>query len=295
LFIFAEKRILSKIQPFFLFFLFSCLLFFRGINSFAKEQNPFERTFQQGEKKTVPFQSDNPFDKVKPEEEKQLDNIGPKPILTKKSADFFLLIGLLLLLAIFLTFLRPFAIKAMGALGTENLFNFLYREMTGRGILPYLLLYLFSIIQLGVFLYLSLPLFSEQLKLVVKLDFFFFLALPILILAVKHVLLTFIGFIFPVKKEMDRYQFLMVVAVISMGLILSPMNIFSPFLNDYWGRILIYGALILIGAIWAYHYFRGLSIGVRFIGSHLFHFLLYICTVEIAPVLFLVKWINNSL
>jgi len=87
----------------------------------------------------------------------------------------------------------------------------------------------------------------------------------------------------------------MVVTGISMGLIIAPINIFFPYLNEDWKKILIYSALIILGLVLMYHFLRGLTIGVRFIGSHQFHFLLYICTVEIAPVLILVKLIINSL
>ena len=94
---------------------------------------------------------------------------------------------------------------------------------------------------------------------------------------------------------MDRYQFLMVVTGISIGLLIAPMNIFFPYLNEEWKQIFILGTLVFLGLILLYHYLRGLTLGVRFIGSHQFHFLLYICTVEIAPVLILVKLIINSL
>ena len=93
---------------------------------------------------------ENPFDKLNPVKEVPKEEIIVKPLFTEQSTNFFLLITLLLLLALLLTFLRSFAIASIGALGTENLFNFLYREMSGRGFLPYLLLYIFFIINLGI-------------------------------------------------------------------------------------------------------------------------------------------------
>lgn len=286
---------MSKIQPFFLILLFSCLLFSQGINSFAQEQNPFELTYRKGQKETVKSISENPFEKLNPIEEKVVEKAIPKTLLTEKSANFFLLIGLLLLQAIVLTFLRSFAFKAVGALGTENLFNFLYREMSGRGFLPYLLLYLFYFINIGILFYFSYPFISANTNPNLKLDFFLLVLLPLILLGLKHLLLTFVGSIFPIRKEMNRYQFLIVVTGISMGLIIFPINIFFPYLNDEWKEILIYATCIILGLVLLYHYLRGLTIGVRFIGTHPIHFLLYICTVEIAPVLIMVKLIINSL
>lgn len=270
-------------------------MFSQGINSFAQEQNPFELTYRKGQKETVKSISENPFEKLNPIEEKVVEKAIPKTLLTEKSANFFLLIGLLLLQAIVLTFLRSFAFKAVGALGTENLFNFLYREMSGRGFLPYLLLYLFYFINIGILFYFSYPFISANTNPNLKLDFFLLVLLPLILLGLKHLLLTFVGSIFPIRKEMNRYQFLIVVTGISMGLIIFPINIFFPYLNDEWKEILIYATCIILGLVLLYHYLRGLTIGVRFIGTHPIHFLLYICTVEIAPVLIMVKLIINSL
>jgi len=286
---------LGKLQPFFLILLFSCLLFSQGTSSFAQEQNPFELIYRIKEKEKVTGFSDNPFEKSTVVEKEIVEAPVEKPLLTEQSTHFFLLIGLLLLLAVLLTFLRSFAVRSLGALGTDNLFNFLYREMSGRGIFPYMLLYIFFFINFSVFVYFSYPLISNYLNISYKPDLYLLLLFPFLLLGLKHLLLTFLGFIFPIRKEMDRYQFLMVVTGISMGLFISPINIFFPYLNDDWKRIIIFLALIMVSLVILYHYLRSLTIGIRFIVSHQFHFLLYICTVEIAPVLILVKLIINSL
>lgn len=167
--------------------------------------------------------------------------------------------------------------------------------MSGRGVLPYLLLYIFFIVNLGVFFHFSMPVLLNSLHATFTKDYYLVFFIPLILLGLRHLLLTFIGFVFPVKKEMDRYQFLMVVTGISMGLFIAPVNIFFPYLNEEWKQIFILVTFIFIGFILLYHYLRGLTLGVRFIGSHQFHFLLYICTVEIAPVLILVKLIINSL
>ncbi len=286
---------MGKIRPIFLILLFSCLLFSQGIYSFAQEQNPFELNYRKGTKESIKQVSENPFDKLNPVKEVTKEEIIVKPLFTEQSTNFFLLITLLLLLALLLTFLRSFAITSIGALGKENLFNFLYREMSGRGFLPYLLLYIFFITNLGVFCHFAMPVLLDSMHSAFKPNYFIVSFLPLIFLALRHLLLTFIGFVFPIKKEMDRYQFLMVVTGIFIGLLIAPMNIFLPYLNEEWKQIFILGALVFLGLILLYHYLRGLTLGVRFIGSHQFHFLLYICTVEIAPVLILVKLIINSL
>lgn len=286
---------MDKIRPIFKILLFSCLLFSQGIYSFAQEQNPFELTYRKGTKESGKQVSENPFDKLNAVKEVPEEEIIVKPLLTEQSTNFFLLITLLLLLALLLTFLRSFAVASIGALGTENLFNFLYREMSGRGFLPYLLLYIFFIVNMGIFCQFAMPVLLDSMQYAFEPNYFIVFFLPLIFLALRHLLLTFIGFVFPIKKEMDRYQFLMVVTGISIGLLIAPMNIFFPYLNEEWKQIFILGTIVFLGLVLLYHYLRGLTLGVRFIGSHQFHFLLYICTVEIAPVLILVKLIINSL
>ncbi len=263
--------------------------------SFAQEQNPFELTYRKGSKESGKQVSENPFDKLDTVKEVPEEEIIVKPLFTEQSTNFFLLITLLLLLALLLTFLRSFAVASIGALGTENLFNFLYREMSGRGFLPYLLLYIFFIVNMGIFCQFAMPVLLDSMQYAFEPNYFIVFFLPLIFLVLRHLLLTFIGFVFPIKKEMDRYQFLMVVTGISIGLLIAPMNIFFPYLNEEWKQIFILGTLVFLGLILLYHYLRGLTLGVRFIGTHQFHFLLYICTVEIAPVLILVKLIINSL
>jgi hypothetical protein len=266
------------------------------INVCAQEQNPFELTNSAGQKKKVTGIADNPFEKSTLEENVVVEKPNDKPyFLTEQSTQFFLLVGLLLSLAVVLTFLRSFAFQSFRALGTDNWFNALFREMVGRGIFPYLLLYIFFFLHFGVLIYFSYPLISKSLGFSYSPPYYWLLLSPFLLLGIKHLLLTSLSFIFPIRKEMDRYQFLMVVTGISIGILISPINIFLPYLNDDWQQLIIYLALILAGLIVLYHYIRSLTIGIRFIVSHQFHFLLYICTVEIAPVLILVKLIINSL
>lgn len=290
-----QKRLLGKIQPIITFLIFSCLLFSRGIDSFAQRQNPFELNYRKDSNQVVKDIKVNPFEKINIWKEEPTIENSIKPLLTKESSNFFLFIGLLLLLALLLTFLRSYAVRSIGAFGTENLFNFLYRDMTGRGIFPYLLLYIFFLVNLGVLINFSFPFVSTKLNLSFTPDYYLLFSLPFVLLIARHLFLTFIGIIFPVKKESDRYQFLMVVTGIYLGLIISPINIFFPYLPECWQQTFLFLISIIFSLSLAYHYLRGLAIGVRFIASYKFHFLLYICIVEIAPVLITVKLIINSL
>lgn len=78
-----------------------------------------------------------------------------------------------------------------------------------------------------------------------------------------------------------------------MGLLLLPVNIFL-FYNNAEHPIVIYVILGLIIAASVASYLVSLRIYQNLILSKLFYFILYLCTLEIAPYYFLYYWFTNS-
>jgi hypothetical protein len=110
-----------------------------------------------------------------------------------------------------------------------------------------------------------------------------------LIFILKHILLKIVGAIFPIEKELGTYSFTIIVFQIILGIALLPFMIFIAYGTEELIPYAIYGAFIMIGIFYIYRSLRGLFIGNRFLAYHKFHFLLYICTVEIAPLVVLLK------
>jgi len=109
--------------------------------------------------------------------------------------------------------------------------------------------------------------------------------------SIKHGLLFYIEKIFPISKEIKLYSFTIMIFSIVLGIALLPINIFAAFAPEGLTKMAIWIGLGSILAIYSFRSLRGLSIGSRYMMLHSFHFLLYLCAVEILPVLILVKFV----
>lgn len=289
--------------------LFCCLLTFNNLQAQPQKDNPFEllprlkEKPMEEEKATPPKEEANPFDLIEPTEEK---TILPAPILPlqKETSDepygnksFMLGVILfgLILMAVMFTSLRPFINKCYRAVLNENMLNQIYRERETGTFLPYFLLYILFFIQAGTFLFLVL----RHNKFSFQVSPFILLATCILVLAglffLKHLLLAIAGTIFPISKETRVYSFTIMVYSIILGLLLAPANLMIAYAPAEMINFLIGGSLLMIVGLYVVRAFRGLLLANSYLRFHIFHFLLYICTVEIVPVLVLYKMITNQL
>src|SRR5690606_10647559 len=102
-------------------------------------------------------------------------------------------------------------------------------------------------------------------------------------------LLKTIEIIFPVQKEIKLYSFSLVIFSSILGLALVPFNIVVAFASENFVEMALYGGLVLILAITLFCILRGLFLASKYLALHKFHFFMYLCTVEIAPVVIVIK------
>ena len=179
--------------------------------------------------------------------------------------------------------------KAWRSFLNDNALALVQREAFGLvGSTPYYLLYGSFVLNAGLFVFLVTRAFKGELF-----NNWKFLLLCMLgagtIFVTKHLMLKAIGWLFPVKSEMDRYNFLMIVFNCVLGLFLMPFNFLLAYATVEYRFLVLFWILGLIGIFYLYRGTRAGQIGLKFLGTDQFHFLLYLCAVEIAPVLFLVK------
>lgn len=109
---------------------------------------------------------------------------------------------------------------------------------------------------------------------------------------VKHLLLSIVRFVFPVEKEVSRYSFTVMVFNIITGIFLAPMILFTAYSSEGISDAVIKLTLALLLGIILFRGLRGLFIANRFFAWHKFHFFLYLCAVELAPLLVTFKLLN---
>ncbi len=198
----------------------------------------------------------------------------------------------LLLLAALLAVNRSILRKAYRAISNDNYLRFLLREHRSDPWI-YWLFVLYFVFQAGFFVYKVVG------------SYWINLSLPLLLLicsAVVGVALvmrltawSFLGTVFPVDKETALVGFVFLLLNICLGVILTPVNLLLAFgpehLFEYW--VWLGAGLIIL--FYLFRQLKGLFISCRIWRTYGFHFFLYLCTVEIAPVLIIGKLVSDQL
>ncbi|MFN7117840.1 MAG: DUF4271 domain-containing protein [Saprospiraceae bacterium] len=272
--------------------------------------NPFELTPRLDavgtptEVATVTPTSSNPFDLVAPTKEttaassnKAVRPAKPKKAIKPESAyKRFLFISLmitLLLLTLLMTFLRPFFQKVYSAFGSDNMFNQVFRERESIGLTPFLFLYILFFLNAGLFTYLMLNHYKISVASTHLLGWLYCILGVAAVFLIKHLVISLIGVVFPVQKETRSYNFLIIIFSIIISLILVPVNVLLAYGPASIALYLLYFAWGTLGIVYLFRYLRGVAIANRFLAFHKFHFLLYLCAVEIAPLAVIVKLLMN--
>ncbi|MBR9922041.1 MAG: DUF4271 domain-containing protein [Bacteroidetes bacterium] len=208
---------------------------------------------------------------------------------------FVLVLSILLLLTVVVSLFRNIIQKAYRSFLNDNFLNQMHRDQTGITSWPYLVLYLLFFFQLGTCIYLSglergwFPDTYHWRGLWQTVGFVGGL------IFLKHLVLFIISKLYPVEKEAGVYSFTMVIFGIITGLILIPFNLLLAYGPEGLRNALVFISLGLVLVVLFYRSVRGVLTGSRLLALHLFHFLLYICTVEIAPVVWLYKLLQAQM
>ncbi len=208
-----------------------------------------------------------------------------------QSLLFWSLLFLSFLLAIALNINRSVTLKLYRSLINLNFLSLLYRESKEENRLIYYLLYGLYFIGLSLFIYLSILQFKGLKSPVYIL---YISAFVVLVYALRHLSLKLIGSIYGVYKEADRYLFSIVISSCIMSIILIPADFIITFVNPELGRKCIWLIFIIFIILYLYRQFREIIFSVNLWRQHIFHFLLYLCTFEIAPVVLCIVFLSRQ-
>jgi hypothetical protein len=122
--------------------------------------------------------------------------------------------------------------------------------------------------------------------------FLFFFLLVSAAYSLKFLILKITGWLFDLDREMATYIFNIFLINNVLGLVLAPITAlmaFNPFLDAvFLARLCLW----LIVFAFLYRLFRGLLSGLSVPGTSPLYIFLYLCTLEIAPLLVLIRIIN---
>ncbi len=251
--------------------------------------------------------SDNPFDIVSSNSEsnvtdsasieKKETSANPSmpsllaPDLYAKNFLFWLFLIVLVFMALVVANARGAIQNAYAAILSDSALRQIYKEPIGWGNLAYLALYVLSWLSIAIFAFLLYNKYGTKLP-YSKLTIFTFCFLGVSGLSLlRHAVLYIIANVFPIAKEVRTYNFIIMTAGLLMGLLLMPFNIFIAYAPADLSQLFVYGAFGVIGIAYLVRSLRGLTVATTFLMDNKFHFLLYLCTVEFAPLLVLIKLI----
>jgi len=124
---------------------------------------------------------------------------------------------------------------------------------------------------------------------------FVFLALMVsAAYTVKFFVLRFCAFLFNLSREMATYTFNIFIINNLLGLVLIPIVALILFGNLLGATALIYLAVGVAGIAYLYRIGRGILIATNYPGFSAFYLFLYLCALEIAPLLVLVKLVSKQ-
>ncbi len=273
-------------------------------------QNPFDiessktTEYPEIKKEILPIKSENPFDIQKTSTQKTVSEkkiSAPSPISkvseneikdTKSGFLFWMILAMMIFLALLITLYRSLIVKIYRAFSNENILKLLQREQSGIVYIPYLFLYILFLMSTGIFSFqiahykgfISFE-FKNLIYCIIGVASFFIL---------KYLLLGILHLIFPISKEVKQYSFTITIFSIILGIILIPFNVFIAFAQSEMTKFGIICAIVAIACVYLFRILRGIFIASKFLAFHKFHFFMYICTVEIAPMVILVKLLMNG-
>lgn len=206
-------------------------------------------------------------------------DIKPK---VSNSFIFWVMLFSWALLALVLANRREILSKLVKSTFNENVLKLTKREEGERFSLHFFIMYAVFFINLSVFIYLIVKHFSNLDSILI---WFYMLMAVTAIYIVRHFTLHFIGWLFPIEKEMSLFSFMIMLLNLLGGLLLIPFNLAMAFGSEVLFIPALVVASILLGLLLLIRYTRGFFITANLIVSNVLLFFIYLCAVEIMPIL----------
>ena len=207
----------------------------------------------------------------------------------KGANEFFItLLAVVPVTLLFMAF-RPQFGKAYQNVLNFNILQQSYREFKGAFIFSTNVWYLVFWINGGIFLALVANRFGFSITQHILMDALIGIATVSGLLLVKHIVNRLLQQIYIFHKELGIYNYLLMLLGTVLGVLLVPVNLILTYADSEFIHILIYLTSLFLVVAFIFLAIRGIIIGNTYLPMHGFHFLLYICAVEIAPILILIK------
>jgi len=201
----------------------------------------------------------------------------------------FVLLGLLSLMSIIVAIYRKEVVIIFQAFLSTSSSQNGQRDQGGVLTLERFSSYILFVLSMGTFCFLIPQILLKDFQ------FNTFGALCLFILGLggvyflKHIQLKILSFILPFRQEIEAYNFILANTNKALGFIIVPLLFLIAYTPSSGQTMTLYFSLILLSLIYIYRALKGLATAGSIMSFHKFHFFVYLCAVEIAPIVILLK------
>ena len=166
------------------------------------------------------------------------------------------------------------------------------RETSSMTRMEDFLLYLFFIINIGVFIFLIPQIMNQNFQFNELNHLLFCFCGLFTGLLLKHLQLGSLSAFLPFRQEIAFHNFLISNFNKVVGVVILPFLFLLIFLEESQTTMILYFVFGLLSLIYAYMNLLALLNARNVFLFYKFHFFIYLCAVEIAPILILIKFLN---
>ena len=177
----------------------------------------------------------------------------------------------------------------------DGLMNQLYSRRSGGELGALWACYIFFFFAVGFFVHLALTHLGIGIGAGVIVSWLFYSLTAAAVVGVKNIVLTLYAGVFPVRREVSRYIFALMVFAILAGTFIVPVNLLISYAPEGYRPAFIYAGAAGLTVLYGLHLTRGAFIVNRLLASRPVHILLYICAVEIAPLLVIYRYVGRMI
>jgi hypothetical protein len=219
---------------------------------------------------------------------------GGSGSVEKADKLIFIHLFLLVFLASLWVLFRGLLRQCIAGVVNDSVLTQLYRRRSEGQVAALWLAYLYFLLIAGMYLFLL----ARQAGLAAGwgslAGWLFASLLTAAVLGLKLVVLHLLGRIYGLRKPVSRYTFLLMVFAIVTGLFLFPLNLLVSYAPPGWTTPLLLGGLTLLALVYFLHLLRGTFIARPYLSGRPLHFLLYLCLIEVAPILLVYRYLSST-
>ena len=157
---------------------------------------------------------------------------------------------------------------------------------------PYIFLYIIFSFSLGLFILIYRSAYSPMSE-VTAVNFFKISVFVAILFVAKILIVRIIAVIFEVERLVREYIAVLYLVYFNSMLVLMPLLLFVTFFPTSYFKIILIFFLIIVSILFLYRFLRTAYSLVGNLRFSIFYLILYLCSLEIAPILILVKTLNN--